>query len=175
MILISNSSEKQFSLVENISRVLIGRHRMLSGEEVNFDLKNNKPRWMVIDSQLKIIFTLPWKGSSLSCFRLIYLIKICIRSIKRLLNGQINMANKKDEGSHIGCGRPSSICLSVDDFAVDSHILCSHRKVWMTYLDKGLYIHAIFETMTGCSPNVTENISWLRSQIMSPLKFLQVN
>ena len=83
------------------------------------------------------------------------------------------MANKKDEGSH--GGRPASICILVNGFYVGSHILCSHRKAWTPYLDKGLYFYTIFETMTGCFPNVTENISWLRSKVMPPLKVLQYN
>ena len=83
------------------------------------------------------------------------------------------MTINKDKESH--GSRPARICILVDGVSVDFHILCSHRKVWMTYLDKGLYIHAIFETMTGCSPTVTEIGSWLRSQIKSSLKVLQYN
>ena len=83
------------------------------------------------------------------------------------------MTIKKDKGSY--GGRPARVYVLVDGLSVDFHILCSHRKVWMTYLDKGLYINAVFETMTGCSPNVTEIISWLRSQIKSSLKVLQYN
>ena len=75
--------------------------------------------------------------------------------------------SNKDKGSH--GSRPARIGILVDGVSVDFHILCSHRKVWMTYLDKGLYINAVFETMTGCSP------SWLRSQEMSSLKVLQYN
>ena len=82
------------------------------------------------------------------------------------------MANKQDEG---GCGRPASICILVNGFSVGSHISCSHRKAWMPYLDKGLYFYAMFETMAGCSPNVTENIGRLRSKVVPPLKVLQYN
>ena len=81
----------------------------------------------------------------------------------------------QDEGSYGGWGRPASICILVNGFSVGFYISCSHRKAWMSRLDKGLYFYAIFETIAGCSPNVTENISWLRSKVMPPLKVLQYN
>ena len=80
---------------------------------------------------------------------------------------QVEMTIKKDKESY--GGRPARVYVLVDGLSVDFHILCSHRKVWMTYLDKGLYINAQFETMASCSP------SWLRSQEMSSQKFLQYN
>ena len=82
------------------------------------------------------------------------------------------MANKQDEG---GCDRPGGDCILVNGFPVGFRISCSHRKAWMPCLDKGLYFYAIFETMTGCSPNVTENISRLRSKVTTLLKVLQCN
>ena len=82
------------------------------------------------------------------------------------------MENKQDEG---GCSRPAGNCILVNGFSVGFHISCSHRKAWMSRLDKGLYFYAIFETIAGCSPNVTENISWIRSKVVLPLKVLQYN
>ena len=82
------------------------------------------------------------------------------------------MANKQDEG---GWGRPAGNCILVNGFSVGFHISCSHRKAWMSRLGKGLYFYAIFETITGCSPNITENIGWLRSKVVTPLKVLQCN
>ena len=85
------------------------------------------------------------------------------------------MSHKRYEGSQGGGGRPASNFILVNGFYVGSHILCSHRKAWTPYLNKGLYFYAMFETIAGCSPNVTENISWLRSKVMPPLKVLQYN
>ena len=91
------------------------------------------------------------------------------------LDGWIEMANEQDEGSHGGCGRPASNFILVNGFSVGFHISCSHRKAWMSRLGKGLYFYAIFETITGCPPNINENIGRLRSKVMPPLKVLQCN
>ena len=81
------------------------------------------------------------------------------------------MANTQDEG---GCDRPIGDCILVNGFPV-GFTSCNHRKAWMPYLDKGLYFYAIFETIAGCSPNVTENIGRLRSKVATRLKVLQCN
>ena len=84
---------------------------------------------------------------------------------------KMNMLSRNEKGKIGGCSRPVGDCTLVDGLPVSFLTSCSHRKAWMSRLDKGLYFYAVFETIAGCSPNVTENISWLRSQVMSPLKF----
>ena len=85
------------------------------------------------------------------------------------------MTNKQDEGNYGGCDRPVGDCILVNGFPVGFLTLCSHRKAWMPRLGKGLYFYAIFETITGCSPNITENIGQLRSKVVTLLKVLQCN
>ena len=85
------------------------------------------------------------------------------------------MANKQDEGSYGGCGRPAGNCILVNGFPVGFLTSCRHRKAWMPRGGKDLYFYVIFETITGCSSNVTENISRLRSKVATLLKVLQCN
>ena len=85
------------------------------------------------------------------------------------------MINGKEKENSGGCDRPVYDYNLVNGFPVGFLTLCSHRKAWMPRLGKGLYFYAIFETITGCSPNVTENIGRLRSKVVTPLKVLQCN
>ena len=88
---------------------------------------------------------------------------------------KMNMISRNEKGKSGGCSRPVGDCTLVDGLLVSFLTSCSHKKAWMSRLGKGLYFYAIFETITGCSPNITENIGRLRSKVVTPLKVLQCN
>ena len=88
---------------------------------------------------------------------------------------KMNMISRNEKENSGGCDQPVGDCLLVNGFPVGVLTSCSHRKAWMPRLGKGLYFYAIFETITGCSPNITENIGRLRSKVVTPLKVLRCN
>ena len=50
---------------------------------------------------------------------------------------------------------------------------CDHRKGWTPCSRKGLCANSLFETNTSCSLNITENISWSSSKIVTLLEVFQ--